>query len=110
VHHQSGFISVTSGDDITIWDYDRAWDRLEQYVSSANLVKAVAAHHLCCVLRIITKVVSPIVHSLMDKETRTCLLAHEESASEALQALSLYGIEKYMLPIEMAGRFFFYQL
>lgn len=93
LHHQSGFVSVTWGDGITIWDYDRAWDRLAQYVSSAHPIKALA-HHLCCMPRIITKVVSPIMHSLMDKETRTRLFAHEESASETLEALSPYGIEK----------------
>jgi hypothetical protein len=46
----------------------------------------------------------------MDKETRTRLLAHEESASETLEALSPYGIKNDMLPIEMGGSIEFDQL
>jgi hypothetical protein len=45
----------------------------------------------------------PIIYALMNKQTRSRSVIHDVPDSLIIQDLSIYGILKDMLPIEMGG-------
>ena len=48
-------------------------------------------------------VIKPIIYALIDKYTQSRHLLHTVPKNRLLDALSEYGILKYMLPTEMGG-------
>lgn len=108
-HRECGTVSVVWGEGLTIWDYDKAYDRLSELLLTSFPMKMLASH-ICCMPRIVSRVVSPVVNALLNKELRTRLLVHTAPSSEILQALSMYGIERHMLPVEMGGTIEFDQV
>lgn len=59
--------------------------------------------HVCSCPRMIKTVIKPIVLALLGKEGRSRTIEHDASQEEILNQLSLYGIEKSMLPTQMGG-------
>jgi len=97
-----GIVQVVCFKGATIWDYDKIYDRMAEFYSNCFPVKMLASH-LCCPPKVITRVITPIVHSFMSKEFRARNLTHDVPWTGIVETLSKYGIEKEMLPTAMGG-------
>jgi hypothetical protein len=105
----SSFVRVAWCKGVTIWDYDRIYERFAHYEKNCFPVQR-AASHVCCPSSFGLKVVKPVLNAVLDKRNRTRVLCHPVSELEILDVLAGYGIPKECLPSEMGGEIPFNQL
>ncbi len=101
-HISGGIVQCVWFAGATIWDYDKVYDQMAEYFSNCFPIKVLASH-LCCPPKVITRVITPIIHSFMSKEFRARTLTHDVPESDILPVLSAYGIMPDMLPVAMGG-------
>lgn len=87
----------------SLFDYDRrACDRMIYFDTSAWPIK-ISAFHACCSPAFMTQIIKPLMFALKDRESRQRTLFHDVPASEIINILAKYGIDKDMLPTYMVG-------
>jgi len=87
---------------MTILDYDKIYDRMHVYESSAWPNRN-CSFHVCCPESYTLRVLKPVLFAVADKESRARTLFHTVPESKLFSVLSEYGIHQAMLPTDMGG-------
>jgi hypothetical protein len=87
---------------MTIWDYDRVYERMNQFETSAWPLR-LGAMHACCSPSVLIRFIKPILFALKDKASRSRTLFHDDTNDDILNILSTFGIRPSVLPRAMGG-------
>jgi len=101
----SDFVWIGWFKNTTMWDFGAVFlQKLIYYEKSCFPIKGVASH-ICCLPSVVLRILQPFHLALMDSRDRFRIIMHDVPEHEVVEALSNYGIEKRMLPMEMGGSF-----
>ena len=101
--NNTGIVQVVWFQGATIWDYDlHVYDRLAYMMSNCFPIQF-KANHLCCLPRIVARLIKPIIHSFLTKDMRIHTIQHDVPENEVIEVLSNYGLYRNMLPTQMGG-------
>lgn len=100
---RSGVVEVTWHKECSLWDYNPSvYDRLIVGLQCYWPIRNIAAH-VCCPPKIFARWLFPVLNALTDPCMRARVQVHDVPPSEIVNTLSVYGIQKEMLPTEMGG-------
>jgi len=98
----SNIVQVVWMKHMTILDYDKIYDRITYFETSAWPLRR-CSNHVCCPESYTIRILKPILFAVSDKENRARTLFHAVPESKLFSVLSEYGILQDMMPTAMGG-------
>ncbi|CAB9502817.1 Transfer protein [Seminavis robusta] len=102
-HDSATFVVLCWVKHATIWDFDRyVYCRFPYYQNDFFPFRRAASHD-CCADKLGVTLFRPVDMIVHDKASRMRRMHHCVPESEIVAVLKAYGIERWMLPLEMGG-------